>query len=60
MIDPNEYFYGFCMSPFDTNTCGDCPSLRECAELYGTEQVSKLIKETITNTKGADNGDTRL
>ena len=35
---------GFCMDSFDLNTCGNCPSLRECLALYGKEQAQKVLE----------------
>ena len=35
---------GFCMGSFDVNTCGDCPSIRECLVMYGKDQVRKVLE----------------
>ena len=36
---------GFCMGQFDTKTCHDCPSLKECLIMYGKDQVKKVLAE---------------
>lgn len=38
---------GFCMGQFDTRTCHDCPTIKECLVLYGKDQAVLAVQRVL-------------